>query len=458
MSLRRALGGGNLPFLVPSVFEAIRESEFGSLTSIVPGEADQWCAAYAYTHPLSMIFTGDTDLLAYEPGPGSVVVMFQDMLEDSKSLKVYDPEQIAIGLDLGRNLQPLAYAIYFHPKANTMGHHISYAKQLLLGNVALERYAAWKEGYTYSTVVDDIESCHAISRGLVADEVLQGLDSRISELITQVLRLSPLSENGQSTVDFYLPFLVEFPESSSGWNRAANIRKLGYALLFPHSAASVTVREFVRKSYDISSNKMVPYTQPQALEEANSLHKNLEKWMRKRKSLKPVQKWRLFAAITALGHMTDNQARSITFDKIWRAVEGESHWDPIYTHFKASTDAVLYSLRILSHCISIFENSEQEQDIDVKLCNTIADLSEILEQLPRIEELFPTTRPQVSIPPEGPLSKVILRLLPPKDEPQGDFETPKGKKKRKPSKDPGKPVTAPVKSSNPFAMLELAED
>lgn len=62
---------------MPATIETIRVSKFGAVLSLVPGEADEWCARDCRAEG-GFALTSDSDLLLYDLGLHGSVVFFSD--------------------------------------------------------------------------------------------------------------------------------------------------------------------------------------------------------------------------------------------------------------------------------------------------------------------------------------------------------------------------------------------
>jgi len=72
------------PFLVPSVLESIKNSRFGDILTVVPAEADAYCAAEAVVYEASTgkpatIITNDSDLLVQASGAQTRVLLLSSI-------------------------------------------------------------------------------------------------------------------------------------------------------------------------------------------------------------------------------------------------------------------------------------------------------------------------------------------------------------------------------------------
>ncbi|KAL9022979.1 MAG: hypothetical protein Q9196_007444, partial [Gyalolechia fulgens] len=108
------------PFLVPAMLDTLAKTKYASLTSIVPGEADPYCARIAKDEG-GITLTGDSDLLVYDTGPQGSVAFFNQIelcpanpkAENSGPVlraNIFHAHSLAARLNLP-NLHRLAYEI-----------------------------------------------------------------------------------------------------------------------------------------------------------------------------------------------------------------------------------------------------------------------------------------------------------------------------------------------------------
>ncbi|KAI4146515.1 MAG: hypothetical protein L6R39_003434, partial [Caloplaca ligustica] len=110
------------PFLVPAVLDALaRSNQYAAITTVVPGEADPYCALAARNLDAT-ILTSDSDLLVYDIGPKASVMFFNQIstspgeavLDTVLQANVFVTAAIAKRLQLP-NLHRLAYEIKADP-------------------------------------------------------------------------------------------------------------------------------------------------------------------------------------------------------------------------------------------------------------------------------------------------------------------------------------------------------
>ncbi|MCJ1469540.1 hypothetical protein MMC07_008173 [Pseudocyphellaria aurata] len=123
-------------FLVPAVLDALRTSKYAPISSVVPGEADLFCARAAL-ESRHTIFTNDSDLLLYDLATSSEVAFFNRLeLKSSHDTsrncsllyaRLSQPAKIVSRLGL-RGLRRLAFEIR-EDKSIKLRHAIECAKQ-----------------------------------------------------------------------------------------------------------------------------------------------------------------------------------------------------------------------------------------------------------------------------------------------------------------------------------------
>ncbi|KAF2191209.1 hypothetical protein K469DRAFT_696929 [Zopfia rhizophila CBS 207.26] len=381
----QSLGAVATPFLVPSLVEKLLASEFSESTSVVPGEADEWCAFFASNNPHSIIFTGDSDLLVYEFGPNVWVVLLKDVdLLPSLVFKSFCPNNIALRLRL-KSLVPLAYAMAKDPFQH-FNDSIADARRC---DTETPNYIQFRERYALSPMFPAYQTDYP-----ELNIALQKTDVRVSELAHQIFPycLLGLQEVDIFTFDVYLPFLVEDIDRSSAWSHAEEIRFLGYSFLASITFAETSVQEYKRRAQAVVPRKHELYSLEKAQSKATALIAMLKSWVDTHIHLSPVQIWSLFAIRFVLVDLASPDKPLFSSALLARIITGDTDGTLNFIHVSARVHAVLYSLRILYQCITIciamnkgfflFDSSE--------LFAVISGLHQALQSLPGIDELFPT--------------------------------------------------------------------
>jgi len=463
-SQRRALGGNSLPFLVASVLEGLRASEFKDLTRMVPGEADWWCAEWSWhaaNGAAAVIFTNDSDLLASELRPSSLVVMFRDILEVRTDFRPYCPGDIAKALGLGADLQSLAYSVSTGHGTRTLKGHVKSAIEADATHG--KKYNDYLKTIFKRSMIEGVEQEFAKIESKVKGDVLQKLDPRVSELFLRLLGFVPNQGDAQAALEIYLPVLVEDMSYANAWrcDVATHIRTLAYSLV--NTVDAKQVREFVRKGAQVGVNEVHLFDSEFQIEFCKKITKDLKTWLKTHTSLTPTQKWRLYASKAALLHL--NQLPSSYFPQILRAVQGRIHPGGPHTQFRALVDTILYSLRILFQSTHIYRNLDPDiVHVDDVLLSAVRDLSEILQTMPKIADLFPSCDldPE-SLPRDQKLVAAIKRLKgmigeqESDDEGTGKQDGKVSNRKRKRKKGVSSEAVRAADKSNPYALLDLLD-
>ena len=186
-------------FLVPAIIEALRNSDYNQRTTLVPGEADAYCAKVAHDVG-GIVLTSDADMLVYNLGPKGAVAFLQDVqilreepvgrqMEGCETLKasIWRPNVIAEKLALP-DLRHLAFRISQDPHL-TMNEVLRRAKK---SPKAIDGFEEFIKEYE----VDSLAPDHLTSRHDRLDTTVaqcQYMDPRVSKLSLVCLALPGLS-------------------------------------------------------------------------------------------------------------------------------------------------------------------------------------------------------------------------------------------------------------------------
>ncbi|KAK6329928.1 hypothetical protein TWF718_003355 [Orbilia javanica] len=258
------------PFLIAAFSAAVRKHErFGRVLKTVPGEADAFCAAAAVRggvdcgERLSVVFTGDSDLVVYPHSRRSRVailddVHFESTPDEGAKVKValWSPWNIErklggreAGAEGGVNeavtIMKFAWCLVVKDTLRS-AKVVSSGKGDCLGSVNVS--AEFKREYLLPDVGKVVDGGGG---GLV-----EILDSRAAEVVFTSPRFRALChppDGGDGKeVEVYLPVLLEDVTKSSVWSVGKGIRKLAYRILFGTEATVVEVHrkgESVNRSY-----------------------------------------------------------------------------------------------------------------------------------------------------------------------------------------------------------------
>ena len=249
-------GTETVPFLVPAVIHALKDSKYAEATQVVPGEADPFCAQRARERG-GMILTSDSDLLVYDVGAQGHVAFFDsvDFPSCSKNgkaalmAKVFSPRAIAAELKLN-DLVRLAFELSRNPSTG-LSSLLKAAKSDVSGSSTLDRFVNFESVYVGDPLfqLPSHWPPNAFSR---YSTLGQYLDPRISEFLLQTLT-QPTPE----TLNLYLWPLFEDVSRSSAWEHCTDSRFLAYEILLSHTIpptnTTFTIHEHRRKGNRIVS-------------------------------------------------------------------------------------------------------------------------------------------------------------------------------------------------------------
>ncbi|KAJ9659887.1 hypothetical protein H2201_007145 [Coniosporium apollinis] len=393
------------PFLVPAAIEALLHSEFGSVTTVVPGEADAYCADLARREG-GIIVTGDSDLLAHDLGSNGSVTFFKDFeLRDAAPPAQgtalqgmqYHPANIARSIGL-KTLLPFAYAVSQDP-------HRGFAECVRLAKQQDEdglKYRIFTAEYNSTTVHSTLElRLNDLERQGLAP-VLKRLDPRISEYVHRTgamlipdstLKLSQLSTG--ATFDMYLPFLIDDPSRASAWRVGADFRQLGYSMLGLTSLSQTRVLEHERRGTRISSTGVLTLNIKGTGSYAESLISDLEQWIDFSKTPVAPETSREFGTYQVCKALQADAKPLPSRTEMRSLIAGQrasGSWS--FVHLCGQLQAVLYSLRMLQQLMEVFITLHSERFQGNDFFKTITRLQQYLNTLPSLTELFPMTQPE----------------------------------------------------------------
>ncbi|EAQ88160.1 hypothetical protein CHGG_04779 [Chaetomium globosum CBS 148.51] len=452
------------PFLVPAVIDALRNSpKFGPLISLVPGEADGFCAQHVREHG-GMVLTSDSDLLAYRLGEAGGVIFLTDIDGDMENRTLSAPQyrladlcrRLSIKPDTG--IQHLAFEISRDPHL-TLEQAVERTKRGEAASVSEEEYSKFISEYLSPEVALTSETNQA-----------SALDPRVSEIALRSLQTSgivtfaskddsPSQDPKDSRLEMYLPFLLDYPSRTSAWEASKRVRQLAYAVLLScrKNDNIPTVFE-MRRLQSISSGLEIEVP---ASSEIDSLGTSLLALVSKIETSmgKPELKWVILAIYQDIVMTMDREGYPLSLELLRQDARGKldpCSWD--FIHLLAQVQATYYSLRMLHQ---ILEFSKHRAGA---LTTTLSELSQLLSRLPPLTD-FPSLRTF-----EGTLSSVreeeclsclealcadfedAIFLIKSVRQPQNSRNS---KKRKNMASDEGesKPRLSNPRSNNPFDLL-----
>lgn len=370
-------------FLVPAVIDAIRNNDsYRDKLSIVPGEADAYCAAD--TAKLGgTILTSDSDLLAHNIGNGKVV-FFRDIYENASSklsCTEYAPREIYTKLGLAKSADPcrLGYERLRSPNA-TLPLLLKACSSPIVDAMDYDHF---RQQYLQH---ESAQLPQLIGGDLLS---LKALDPRVSELLLQIGQ-APKTKGAKEKIKIFLPSLIENPNKGTSWDASAPIRQLAYSIAsqYIQAGCSISVEEYRRvQNVDQKGREILLLTNDEAKSAVNEL---LALMGRVNETQIAAQHyWTLLCILLDVIECNQQGKNSHTLTTLQRdhsslaTSEDKISWDII--HLSAHVQAGYYSLRILSQVLTsvILEDSGTDN-----LTFNLIQLRNLLSELPPLSE-FP---------------------------------------------------------------------
>ncbi|KAF2097305.1 hypothetical protein NA57DRAFT_77558 [Rhizodiscina lignyota] len=405
------------PFLVPAVIESLLQSKYASITSIVPGEADAYCARYVKRSGGTVI-TGDTDLLVYDIGLKGSVTFFSDFSLDSKlRSKRYEPAVIARRLHLG-SLLKLGFIVM-----RNRGKSLNECK-LLAQNLqnANKEYLKFKEEYEFEV---DLPSAFSEVRLSPTGTDKSSLDPRVAEYVHR-------TKESLSKRVIYLPFLVDDPTRFAAWTSGAAVRRLGYNL--DGQAGDRTTVEVQRRGPNMAEVSVPHLRAVECKKAALSLLEDASNWRNELAHSSSAYFWMSFAILLVCKDIVAGGKPLVPKDHLEDILQGQwigSDW--AFIHFSALVQAELYSFRILKQLLGYWK---RPLTVETTRAEWMISLEDFLSDLPSLRDLFSSSSLLETDKHEAVISLIyglpgVVETVP--DEPSKESEK-KGKKKRKKAK------------------------
>jgi len=339
-------------FLVAVVIEALLSSRYADLCFVVPDEADRYCVAAARQVSAMAcgvgvsIWTNDSDLVVFDTGAQTTVVMFNDLVETAQragqgsvisgteykrrdilqKYQLFGLLEVAFLLKINR---ATTFAEAARSKNNALGHagFAAFAREYQLENQHLQ----------YQVL------CTDSSQRMLAN----GLDARLSEMVYQLKGKEGLPSD---EIDMYLPFLLEDPRKASAWHIGTHWRTVAYKVLcIAQECASASIQEYKRHASRVAGTK-VSLSDSADVDDA-LLH--AQQWLNsalvkgERGPHTEVERWRFLIMELTVQDM-QQQAITVTptLEDITTVLMGRptSRWD--VSHLSARYQAMYYSMRL----------------------------------------------------------------------------------------------------------------
>jgi len=417
-----------LPFIVPAVLEHLEQSVRSPNVYQVPGEADSYCAAAAYTDHAAVL-TNDSDLILYDDmQDGGVVILLNSLVEILDSMAPNDevirgtcwrPTQITAQLGI-KSMMHLGFERLRNPSCSflTVVQHA-------------RGFSADEDTIEFPTFAKQYESTKDRSPSIANSFLsldLKAMDPRLTELVVQ---LEQTCAGQDSDLHIYFPILHEDPNRDTSWAYGGVYRQLAYSILYQHSISqqrnsdprpeNVFVAEFMKKGQRIAQENVRIFSRRQLL---HALQKELDN-MRSSPWLVPASIMRQAAAThllrglhLVLTHRLTNEKQQLPSALVAQFL-GLTPIQPMtrrtfrpqtnnaysngwaLLHLNANVQAVLYSIRMLKQSIDYVlsqDSNPEHQHInllsvpsdqaDEEIEDTLFKLQKHLSTMPSIQALF----------------------------------------------------------------------
>ncbi|KAI5201813.1 hypothetical protein E4T39_04983 [Aureobasidium subglaciale] len=380
------------PFLVPAVIEMLFESRYSSLVSVIPGEADAYCAEAARQYG-GVIFTSDSDLLVHDLGESGKVILYRDLEtihlpSRGKCLKTqeYHPAAIAKRFELP-NLVKLAFFM-------SQDRHKSLTENVRLAAKDTPMSAGFDE---FAEEYGSLPKLSKLAMGESSNETrilkaLAELDPRISEIV-HLVRIkesdeAPSDLHDSNNLDMYLPFIIDDPTRTSAWRSGVSLRTHAYSLLRLLNSSITQITEQERKGTRVAGTVVEIGSTSDHIKLLEDCLSSLKHDLDHYPSLGRAAKWRAVAVKLVCQSNLDNDKPPPLSNDLNRLVtgsrEGVLSWS--FIHASGQMQASLYSLRML-YQISIVVHGLLEGTGHDALA-PLQKLITLLQDLPSLRELL----------------------------------------------------------------------
>ncbi|MCJ1365397.1 hypothetical protein MMC16_004518 [Acarospora aff. strigata] len=382
-------------FLVVAVIEALRHSHYGTITEVVPGEADTFCAARARSHE-GIVLSNDSDLLVADLGSEGSVSLFGDLSlsaeSTSESLRtnLFKPREMAAQLGLP-DIRGLAFEL---TQDSTMSLHeaVRRAKSL---TQTVDKNALYQDFIKCYEAVDSSQVESTAYARCSTNSLL--LDPRVSELVLQYTDLALQTARNMKAEDeilepkMYLPFLLDDPARSSAWVASSSLRELAYSLLslsINDDTKPRYIAEYGRRGHRIAATTVSLYEREECKAHSMALTKRLQTARSSFGTLSIPDFSRVYGLYELCRWFREND-KPIPPQDLRKKLMGCEYqdqslwtWDDI--HLSAQLQGILYSLRIVQQI-----TAQVTHDVEIS-DDWLERLHDQASTLPPVNKLFPS--------------------------------------------------------------------
>jgi XPG domain containing len=464
---RVASSRGKMPFppwIASAAFEALQDSKWAEVTHKVPGEADPFCAGSGLQISSGcedgdrvLVFSSDSDFLAYDLGVHSEVVLFRDMEFSIGGIRMetYPLDRImkrlmAQRFDSGTTCSPSTIAYLVSRDVHISDRNmIEKAKELERNAGHVAAYNRFLDGHRSALWDDTTQSDHT--------KAVEMLDTTLSELFH--FACTPPRAHSHNEHVVYLPLLHEDATRASPWQLYHPIRQLAYSLLlYKISLASTMVFEIPRRGTSLGRTVTHLQSDPEKLTE-----------------LAQATQYTIIDAANSLGLPVDKlKLRHLALYQLCSSLAAESKTLPVrqgirklltsnryaswaYVHYMAQMQAIMYSYRMLLQATDVFlARSGKDESLPrlLEICSTVKSSLASLG-CNRLGNVFDAKAAVEDAPELGLVESAICDCFGIHNAPDPNHSKTKTKRRAEASSSVPSPKKQP-KSFNPYDIL--AED
>jgi hypothetical protein len=376
------------PFLVPSVLESIKNSRFGDVLTVVPAEADAYCAAEAIAYEESTgmpatIITNDSDLLIQASGAQTRVLLLSSITRSRAPdpIKVegnfFFPAKLAAAAGVD-NLVPTAFFM-------SQDYHLSFdAAVAKAKKTSLENNAEFR---AFQSELEKPKYNISGFKGAVI-KTLQQMDPRIAELAHQTMPGFPHAPN--ESANMFLVPLFEDVGRFSAWASGQDVRDATYRMILSSSRNVRGIDEYTRRG-----TTCAPEPHPPGPDWKADLLRFSQMLVDVKAFLEPhnatdVQRFNYIAMYYTIKAMAERGSHMLTKEEISRILAKDRLRSREEVHASAMCQAAIYSIRMLKQLLAL-EKAKGGMAKELKALN------KQLGEMPTLAELFEKTAADTTV-------------------------------------------------------------
>lgn len=338
---------------------------FGSLIEVVPGEADSYCALRA-KETGATVLTSDSDLLIYDLGEGSVV-MLQDIVRLLEDEVLALPEGDVGGhgeVELHATVYQSAYVRDQFTAKDVDFERIVFARKVNTHASCQQVVVCASEDIRYTDLGIDFDNfISEYDVPLLAQEDLKGLelpplDPRVSELYLQ-FREPQIYGEADSAPTLFLPPIVEDSSRTCAWSYGLEFRQMAYSFLnlsMEPDRRHANISEYSRRGTRVVPTSVELFDRAGCVAAASTMLMKfrIAKRQFQRYWPDPLLCWRIFGFHEVCLQNQQQNKPVITQSFIQRFLEvgyvnDVLTWDDV--HIYSEVQCVLYSVRVLKQLL-----------------------------------------------------------------------------------------------------------